>query len=602
MADVKFQLEYEADDGGVREMIGSLKALDGGTVKLARGMGHLEDTTRRAAKAQREMSKGGLNNWIGDIKGKLSSIKNMQAFQLVSQGVGLAKDGIEAASAAVMGFTRTLAATERRNTSLGQMLGVNESKEVLGFIERIGTTTEFTGGQLGDFAQSLARAGMAARDMPSAVAAGLDVAAMSGSGLEGLKQFQQGVAAMAGSGQVSDDLFKLLGQGAGGTSGKTDFFAALSARTGLGVERLTALLGEGKVKMQDSLEAFYAVITQRTGGDLGAAGVKAGEGLEATLTHLSDLPDRFIRQLAGGDMSGKLTGLFDKILTLFAPGSPMEKAIGSGLVKMIDLAVMAIELLPAALEKAAVFTGPLIEGYEALWDIVKSIWPVIQPLAVGLGSMFVGALKLTAWVLGLVADAIGLLVPLVVPLADLIGGTVAALGALVGLIPTALSAAKDFAVSLWSSFTGFFDRFYNFGSEIVSGLVSGIGDSIGEAVKSVEDLGGQVMGTLKSMLGIASPSKVFAEFGRMTGLGFSGGLEAEMPRIDAAVSKTFDLSAPMPKVSASASAGGSASIGDVHINITEPGASAQDIAATVTQTLMAKLQSLSDGFYSEVPA
>lgn len=73
------------------------------------------------------------------------------------------------------------------------------------------------------------------------------------------------------------------------------------------------------------------------------------------------------------------------------------------------------------------------------------------------------------------------------------------------------------------------------GRNIVQGLISGI-RGMGGAIKDA--LVGLLPGPLKKFagkLGIASPSKLFAYYGEMTGLGFAVGVEGTQRRVDSAV-------------------------------------------------------------------
>jgi tape measure domain-containing protein len=63
------------------------------------------------------------------------------------------------------------------------------------------------------------------------------------------------------------------------------------------------------------------------------------------------------------------------------------------------------------------------------------------------------------------------------------------------------------------------------GLNLVTGIASGIKQNVGVAVDAAKDLGQQVIGGTKEVLGINSPSRVYMELGAMCGLGFSIGLQ-----------------------------------------------------------------------------
>jgi tape measure domain-containing protein len=59
---------------------------------------------------------------------------------------------------------------------------------------------------------------------------------------------------------------------------------------------------------------------------------------------------------------------------------------------------------------------------------------------------------------------------------------------------------------------------------IVKGLASGLTGGVGQVAKAVSDLAGGAISKAKSILGIKSPSKVFAEIGKFSAIGMANGL------------------------------------------------------------------------------
>ncbi|MFN3920763.1 MAG: hypothetical protein ACK4JF_10865, partial [Methylohalobius sp.] len=62
------------------------------------------------------------------------------------------------------------------------------------------------------------------------------------------------------------------------------------------------------------------------------------------------------------------------------------------------------------------------------------------------------------------------------------------------------------------------------GGEVVAGLIKGIKDKLASAGKAIEELGESIKSRFKGWLGIKSPSRVFADFGQMIGLGAAQGI------------------------------------------------------------------------------
>lgn len=99
----------------------------------------------------------------------------------------------------------------------------------------------------------------------------------------------------------------------------------------------------------------------------------------------------------------------------------------------------------------------------------------------------------------------------------------------------------------------------SWGKDIVSGIANGITSAIGTAVNAIKNVGSAITGKFKSMLGIASPSKLFKQYGRWTSEGLAIGVEDNLNMIKnsasnmaLAVQPDFaSVKVPMPTVGVS---------------------------------------------------
>ena len=93
-----------------------------------------------------------------------------------------------------------------------------------------------------------------------------------------------------------------------------------------------------------------------------------------------------------------------------------------------------------------------------------------------------------------------------------------------------LSAVKEKASSLASSakeaISNWWSSFKSVGRNLVSGLIQGIGEKASSLVKKAEGVIDDAIQAAKNLLGIKSPSRVFAEMGRFVDEGFVVGLES----------------------------------------------------------------------------
>ena len=83
---------------------------------------------------------------------------------------------------------------------------------------------------------------------------------------------------------------------------------------------------------------------------------------------------------------------------------------------------------------------------------------------------------------------------------------------------------------IWDSFQTWFtdlkDRFMNWGKEIIQGLIDGIKAMFSKVVDAVSNVGNAIKDKFKGLLGISSPSTIFAQYGLNITQGLTGGIES----------------------------------------------------------------------------
>lgn len=170
------------------------------------------------------------------------------------------------------------------------------------------------------------------------------------------------------------------------------------------------------------------------------------------------------------------------------------------------------------------FWGPIKGFFKGLWDgITAGLAPVVgafraafAPVAPLLDPV-IGAFKtVIGWVGRLVSGVGDLLKPM-----DDAGGAAEALGRRVG---QAIASAVQMFLSLPGKLLSLPGEMLRIGGEVVAGLIKGIKDKLASAGKAIEELGESIKSRFKGWLGIRSPSRVFAEFGQMIGLGAAQGI------------------------------------------------------------------------------
>jgi phage-related protein len=77
---------------------------------------------------------------------------------------------------------------------------------------------------------------------------------------------------------------------------------------------------------------------------------------------------------------------------------------------------------------------------------------------------------------------------------------------------------------------------YGAGRDLIQGLINGVGSMIGAAASAVRNVGSSIVGSLKGVLGIHSPSTVFAEMGQNIGEGLVQGVNSMQGKANMAIS------------------------------------------------------------------
>lgn len=83
------------------------------------------------------------------------------------------------------------------------------------------------------------------------------------------------------------------------------------------------------------------------------------------------------------------------------------------------------------------------------------------------------------------------------------------------------------------------EKFKELGKNMIDGLIQGMKNMYQSAIDGVKKLGEMLVDGFKSVLGIKSPSKVFAEIGKFSGEGFINGLKSMSNKVDKAIDDVF---------------------------------------------------------------
>lgn len=102
---------------------------------------------------------------------------------------------------------------------------------------------------------------------------------------------------------------------------------------------------------------------------------------------------------------------------------------------------------------------------------------------------------------------------------------------IVGFFGNLWDKVKAVFVAYFGFFFGLYKKFWDFGSSIVSGIWDGIKSKIAPLYNFVKGVGKEIANTFKYVLGIASPSKVFMDYGVNITEGAKKGIEKGSPSV-----------------------------------------------------------------------
>lgn len=128
-----------------------------------------------------------------------------------------------------------------------------------------------------------------------------------------------------------------------------------------------------------------------------------------------------------------------------------------------------------------------------------------------------------------------------------------------------VSGVRGIISSVRSTFNSLRDiNLFSIGKHIVQGLINGIGGMIGNVRDKISELASTVTNGIRKALKIHSPSRVMAELGMYTGMGFSNGIEGMIPTAEkmskklaeaAMIKKTFGVNSEFAGITAESATG-----------------------------------------------
>lgn len=392
------------------------------------------------------------------------------------------------------------------------------------------------------------------------------------------------VAALATAKKKADEAAKAAAAAAG-TGKTTDTLEGIAKLSGpLGGTVMKAKdLAEGFGKLKSSLGAAgpYAAVAAAfvaIAVGLGAVTVAAVAGIgkiTAWAINLSDKEglikkqterlDKGFKSLFSGLKITKFTDNFERVVDLFDESNAAGRAIKVVFESLFQPIVDGVAaFLPKVRTAFIQFEIMALKALIAIKPYGSTIMAVVKVLGV-----------MAAIVTGVVIVAIAAIAANLAIMAVGIGIVISAVTAFVAGVVWLSLKIQELSASVMSGIVGAFTAasawlsaldLSKVGGDILQGLINGILGAGPAVLKALTGVVNGAIGAAKAALGIASPSKVFAEIGEQTAAGMSGGVEAGSSDVQGSLE---NMVAP-PEVSAGAPAASATGGGAVY-NITIQG-------------------------------
>ena len=302
------------------------------------------------------------------------------AMEALKKGAELAWEGVHKVAELVKDTITEVADERREKMAMTNLLGgAEDAEKAVHYLDRFGEASEFGEKRTKAMGIELLNAGYRGQEWQNALAGIADAASMSSDKMAGAEGALSSFMRMKETGKLDARILRGLHLNV------KDVVKGLGDALGMSPAAVKKGLLEGSIPAAKAYETVLRAIEKKTGKGLGEAGLVAGKGLEAKLTHFKELPEKIMKSVADSPGMEKIEHGFDKLLEAFDPEGPGGKKMIAGLESLMG----SIGDLAAGTDWDAVATH--------VGDIAESIGKWVDPLAKAVG--LVG--KLAEGMLGL---------------------------------------------------------------------------------------------------------------------------------------------------------------------------------------------------------
>jgi len=240
---------------------------------------------------------------------------------------------------------------------------------------------------------------------------------------------------------------------------------------------------------------------------------------------------------------GLAIGLIDAIPAIIDAIPNIVNAIITAILESIPLLINAgIDLLVALVEALPEIITAIVEAIPQIIDGIITALMESLPIIIQAGiDLFIALIEALPEIIVTIVQAIPQIIMAIVNaivdnIDQIIMGGVMLFMALIQNLPTIIieiaKAVPQIVTGIVGAFLELIPELLGAGWNLMMGLKQGILNAAGAVVDAVRDVGGRILGGIRSFFGINSPSTVFAEIGGNLAEGISVGFDREASDVE----------------------------------------------------------------------
>ncbi len=347
---------------------------------------------------------------------------------------------------------------------------------------------------------------------------------------------------------LADSGVSLLGTFTGGLAEANGDWTKISGVIGTTVGSLVSML---MAQLPQIIQLALSIVSSIGGAILANLPLLVDAASQIVMTLLQGLVAA-LPQITQGALQlvlALVSGIVANLPQLVSAALTMVITLASGIGDALP------KLIPAVIDAVLTIVNTLLNNMD---QVLAAAFRIIEGLAKGLINALPKLIDRLPQIIDSIVNYIVNNLPFIIETGVRI--IVALAAGLIRAIPTLVAKPPQIISAMVSGFGRLLGAFTNIGSNLVSGIWQGIAGMRNWIYARVKDFFGGIVDSVEGLLGIRSPSTVFAGIGgnmaQGIGQGFSKAMDGISADMQAAIPTSFNLS---PAVNTSGASNGSAS-------------------------------------------